>query len=136
MANSLYATAKESFLAGEIDLTQNNVKLLLVKSGYIVDLSGHMFVSDIDSSYIAGRSSILDNVSITLGVFDADNETIEKYGNTGFSYIIIYTDSGNDSTSRLIAYIDTADGLPVEATLADATVIINWSNTIYKIFSL
>ena len=136
MANSLYNTAKESFLAGEIDLTQGNVKILLIKSEYAVDLNSHMFVSDIDSSYIVGRSTILDNVSITMGTFDADDEIIENYGNTGFSYIVIYTDSGNDSTSRLVAYIDTADGLPVEATLADATVIVNWSNTIYKIFSL
>jgi len=136
MSNALYNTAKEAFLSGDLDLTEGNVKILLVKDSYIVDLNSHTFVSDISAEFIAGRSGILDNTTVNLGVFDADNELVSEYGNSGFSYMVIYTDTGADNTSRLVAYIDTAEGLPVEATLADASLVINWNDTASKIFSL
>jgi len=136
MANALYNTAKEAFLSGELDLTQGNVKVLLVRNNYVVDLNSDSFVSDIPSAYVAARSTILNNVTVTLGTFDASNETVDEYGNSGFSYLIIYVDTGDDFTSRLVAYIDTATGLPVESTSANVSIILNWSNEASKIFTL
>lgn len=136
MANALYGKAKESLLSGEVDLTSNTVKFLMVSSDYVVAIDTHEFVSDIGSGNIVARSGELDNKTVTLGVFDADNETVEEYGNSGFEYVILYADSGNDATSRLLAYIDTADGLPVAATNGTASVAIQWSNAASKIFAL
>lgn len=136
MANALYGKAKESLLSGEIDLTSNTVKFLMVSSDYVVAINTHEYVSDIGTGNIVARSGELDNKTVTLGVFDAGNETVEEYGNSGFDYIILYADSGIDTTSRLLAYIDTADGLPVEATVGTSTIAIQWSNDASKIFAL
>lgn len=136
MANALYGKAKESLLSGEVDLPSNAVKFLMVSSDYVVAIDTHEFVSDIGSGNIVARSGELDNKSVTLGVFDADNETVEEYGNSGFEYLILYVDSGNDTTSRLLAYIDTADGLPVAATNGVASIALQWSNEASKIFAL
>jgi len=136
MANALYNKAKESFLKSEINLLNDAVKVLLVNSGYIVDLDSHQYVSDVGAANIVARSDGIDNKSVTLGTFDAENETIEDYGSSGFSYLILYTDSGSDQTSELVAYIDTASGLPVAPTSSTVSIAVEWSNEISKIFTL
>jgi hypothetical protein len=136
MANLLYPSMKEDFLNGTINLLSVSLRVALVRDGYVVDASSDQFVSDVGSANIAARSDVLENITITDGVLDAENETIVEYGNSGFSYLIIYEDTGNDSTSRLIAYIDTADGLPVNSTAETISITIQWSDLITKIFSL
>lgn len=136
MANALYAKAKEALLEGLLDLTDNTIKIALVKNNYSVNLNTDQFLSDISNDAIAATSSILTEKSTSLGIFDADNITIEDYGNSGFAYLVIYRDTGVASTSRLIAYIDTATGLPISATAETISVTINWNNDQYKIFSL
>lgn len=136
MANAIYKKAKESFLKSEIDLIDDVVKLLFVSSDYVVDIDSHQYVSDIGSENIVARSEALDSKTVTLGTFDADNETVEDYGTSGFSYVILYADSGSDSSSELIAYIDTAQGLPVVATSSTVSIAIEWSNDASKIFTL
>lgn len=136
MANALYAKAKEALLEGLLDLTDNNIKVALVKNTYSVNLNSHEFLSDISGSAIVATSNVLTGKSTSLGIFDAENITIEDYGNSGFAYLIIYRDTGTAATSRLIAYIDTATGLPVSATADVISITINWSNDTYKIFGL
>jgi hypothetical protein len=48
--------------------------------------------------------------------------------------LVIYKDTGSAATSPLIAYIDTATGLPVTPNGADVTV--TWDNGSNKIFKL
>jgi hypothetical protein len=136
MANSLYTKAKEGLLEGLFDLTDNTIKLAFVKSSYSVNLSTHEFLSDIDEAHIAATSSSLSGKTTSSGIFDADNINVENYGTSGFAYIVLYKDTGVRSTSRLIAYIDTATGLPAPATSEVISITVNWSNDVYKIFSL
>jgi hypothetical protein len=136
MANQLYTSIKEDFLGGSINLSAVNLRVALVTSGYSLDIDNHRYLSDINPLNIAASSNILENVTITDGVLDAENETIEDYGTSGFSYLIIYESTGSSSTSRLIAYIDTADGLPVQGTSSPVSITIRWSDLITKIFSL
>ena len=136
MSNILYSLAKESLLKGEINLVNNDVKVLLVKNSYTLNADTHQFVADIGNENIAARSTVLDGKSVTLGTFDAENETVENYGTSGFSYIIIYVDTGDDSTSLLLAYIDTAIGLPVQSTSSEVSITIQWSDLSNKIFTL
>jgi len=136
MSNQLYTSMKEDFLAGGINLSSASIRVALVKAGYTVDIDNDRYVSDIGTANIAGRSGNLDKVSITDGIFDAENETIEDYGTEGFSYMVMYEHTGNDATSRLIAYLDTGIGLPVASTTESISVTIKWSDLLTKIFSL
>ena len=136
MANALYKKAKEGLLEGLFDLTDNNIKVALVKNSYSVNLDTHEFLSDIAEAAVAATTGLLTGKTTASGVFDADNITVENYGTSGFAYLVFYKDTGTRSTSRLLAYIDTATGLPVASTVDPISITINWSNEQYKIFSL
>jgi hypothetical protein len=136
MSNALYAKAKEGLLEGLFDLTDNNIKIALVKNTYTVNLNTHEFLSNISEDSVAATTSLLSGKTTASGIFDADNITIEDYGTSGFAYLVLYKDTGVRSTSRLLAYIDTATGLPVSASASPISITINWSNEQYKIFSL
>lgn len=136
MANFIYKKAKESFLKGEINLYSNTIKVLILNNSYNPNAETHQFVSDINSSYIEARSSALNNKSVVLGVFDADDIDISDYSGNSFNALALYVDSGSDSTSRLVAYIDTSTGLPFSTANTSAVVTIVWNNDSTKIISL
>lgn len=136
MSNALYKKGKEGLLEGLFDLTDNNIKVALVKNTYSVNLNTHEFLSDIAEAAVAATTGLLSGKTTASGIFDADNITVENYGTSGFAYLVIYKDTGTRSTSRLLAYIDTATGLPVSSTVDPISITINWSNDQYKIFSL
>ncbi|MNC44515.1 hypothetical protein D3C75_934250 [compost metagenome] len=48
--------------------------------------------------------------------------------------IVIYADTGTESTSPLIAFIDTATGLPITPNGGD--IIVTWDNGTNKIFKV
>ena len=47
---------------------------------------------------------------------------------------MIYVDTGTEATSPLIAYIDTATGLPITPNGGD--IIVTWDNGTNKIFKV
>jgi len=136
MSNFIYSYAKKLILDGDIDFINDSIKAVIVNSGYTANQALHQFKSDIGSSNIESTSSNFTNKSTTAGVFDASDLLIENYNGNAFSYILVYKDTGNDSTSPLILYIDTAEGLPFQGVNATANITIEWSNTVQKIFSL
>jgi hypothetical protein len=136
MANFIYKKAKESFLKGEINLYSNTIKVLILNNSYTPNVDTHQFVSDITFSSIEDRSAGLTNKSVTAGIFDADDVTISDYSGNSFSALAIYVDSGSDSTSRLVAYLDTSTGLPFSSANVEAPITIVWSNDSTKIISI
>lgn len=79
------------------------------------------------STNLTGKTS-------TAGVADADDVTFALVTGSSAEYIVIYQDSGVDATSQLIAFIDTATGLPV--TPGGGNIVIEWSSGASKIFKL
>jgi len=72
---------------------------------------------------------------MTLGVADAADIvfTAPPAGDV-LEATVIYQDTGVEGTSRLIAYIDTATGLPVTPNGTDITIL--WDSGANKIFKL
>lgn len=136
MANFIYGKAKQSLLNGEFNISSDSLKVLLVTDSYVPNQNVDQFVSNISSSYIKQRTSSLTNVTNILGVIDADNASVANYDGSAFKALVIYKDSGTDSTSRLLAYIDTATGLPFLGINTTTDITINWSNGSSKIISL
>jgi hypothetical protein len=134
MANALYVKGKEHLLAGDIALVANTIKAVLVDAtDYSVNLSTHDALDDIPS---AARVAIgtLSGKSVTNGVFDAADLLLPTVSGDSAEAIVLYKDSGVESTSWLIAYIDTATGLPVTPNGGDIT--IQWDNGPNKILSI
>ncbi len=136
MANFIYGKAKQSLLNGEFNISSDSLKVLLVTDSYVPSQNTDQFVSNISGSYIKERTSSLTNVTNILGVIDADDVTVAQYSGLAFKALVIYKDSGTDSTSRLLAYIDTATGIPFAGINSATNITINWSNGSNKIISL
>lgn len=133
MASALFDGGREGILDGSISVSSNTIKAMLVTSGYTVNLGTHRNVSDVGANIVA-RSTALLSKTETAGVFDAADITLPAVTGSAAAYIVVYADSGTDSTSRLIAYIDTATGLPVTPNGGD--ISITWDNGTNRIFRL
>lgn len=134
MSNALYDTGRQGFLDGSFNWAGASIKCMLVGSGYTPDLGTDQFVADVPSGQIIARSPALTTKSETAGVADADNVTFSAVAGADCIYLVIYEDTGDDTTARLIACIDTATGLPL--TPAGGNVVVAWDTAANKIFKL
>lgn len=135
MANALYDLGREKFLNGEIDWTDDDIKLLLVDTAdYTVNLVTDEFHSDVTGAGIVATSGNFASKTTALGVADAADVILTSVSGDVSEAVVIYKDSGVSATSPLIAYIDSATGLPVTPNGSDIT--IEWADTSDKIFKL
>lgn len=135
MANGLYDKAREAFLSTGINWSADNIKIILIdKTKYTVNLASDQFLSSIASLAQVATSAVLTGKTVTAGVADAADVTFPAVTGAACGAIVIFKDTGTASTSALIAYIDTATGLPVTPNGGDITVA--WDNGANKIFKL
>ena len=135
MANVLYPKAKEDFLAGNLNLSSNTVTIALVDTGVYTFNSAHEDRADVPNSAVVATANLASK-TITSGVFDAADATFTSVSGANCEALILYhTDiQGGNTTSRLIAYVDSASGLPILPNGGDITV--RFSSGASKIFAL
>ena len=135
MANALYDKARERFLTGQFNWSTDSIKSVLVDTGaYTVSLTSHEFLSDISSSARVSTSGAFTGKTTTGGAADANDITFSSVSGSSIEAIVIYADTGTEATSPLIAFIDTATGLPITPNGGD--IIVTWDNGANKIFKL
>jgi len=133
MANAFYPEGKSAFMRSEINMLTDTVSVVLIDSTDYTYSETHEFLSDVPAAARIA-SAALANKSVLAGVFDADNVTLSAVTGDEAEAVIIYQDTGVETTSRLIAYLDTGSGLPVTPNGDD--ININWSDSATKIFKL
>ena len=136
MANAIYDLGRESFLKSEISWSANNIKVALVDSAvYTPNLATDQYLTDVTTGgAVIATSANLGSKTTTAGVADAANVTLSSVSGAVSEFLVIYQDTGTASSSRLIARIDTATGLPVTPNGGDVT--IEWSTGSNRIFKL
>lgn len=135
MANALFDKARQRFLEGQFNWNTDTIKAVLVDTGtYTVNLSAHEFLSDIGTGARISTSGALTGKSTAGGAADANDVTFTSVTGASIEAIVLYKDTGTDSTSPLIAFIDTATGLPITPNGGD--IIVTWDNGPNKIFKL
>lgn len=135
MANALYNKGREGFLDGNIDWDTDDIRCILIDTAdYTVDLATHDNLDDVPGDARVATSGALTSKTVTNGVADAADVTLSSVTGDTCEAIVIYKHTGTESTSRLIAYIDTATGLPVTPNGGDIT--IQWDSGANKIFKL
>lgn len=135
MANALYDAGREAFLNGDIDWSSDDIRVILVDTNdYTVNLATHNALDDIDAGARVAVSGALTGKSSTAGVADAADVTFSSVTGDVSEALVIYKHTGTESTSLLIAYIDTATGLPV--TPNGGNISIAWDNSTNRIFRL
>lgn len=142
MANAMFDPGREGFLAGEIDWDTAVFKAALVR-GYTYS-AAHKFVSEVTGAggTLVATSAALASKTVTNGVADAADVTWSAVASgAAIPAIIIFQSSavtgGADvaaTAQRLVAYIDSATGLPVTPNGGDITSA--WDNGTNKIFKL
>lgn len=135
MANALYDKGRQKFLEGGIAWLADNIKAVLVDAAdYTINLSTHEFLSDIPAGGRVATSANLTTKTSAAGVADADDVTFSSVTGDPSEALVLYKDTGTATTSPLIAYIDTATGLPV--TPGGGNINVIWDNGANKIFKL
>jgi hypothetical protein len=134
MANAVYPLFKQTILSTGLNLTSATIKVILLSSGYTYSAS-HQFISDLGANIIA-RTAALSSKTVTNGVFNAASPaTASAVASGTVSKLAIANDTGTDSASPLIMFIDTvSSGLPVTANGGDINV--NLDTGANKIFAL
>lgn len=137
MANALYDAGRNAFARGDILWKASGgstIKVILVDTAdYTVDLAVHDNLDDVAGAarVATGTLTLLDP---SAGVCDANDVTFSTVSGDPSEALIIYKDTGVESTSTLIAYIDSATGLPVTPNGGD--ILVQWSDGASKIFKL
>ena len=134
MASALYDKGREGFLDGSIDWDTGDIRCVLVRSAYTFN-AAHDFLDDITTGNENGRSAALASKTVTSGVADAADTTLTATAAAASNAIVIFQHTGSDASARLIAYIDTATGLPFTPSVSQV-VSIAWDNGANKIFKL
>jgi hypothetical protein len=133
MANQLYPKAKEAFLNADIDMVDDTIVIALIDTDVYSFSTSHQYRTDIPNESVIASVS-LGNKTTANGVFDADDATFSSVTGANAEALILFQDTGNSANSRLIAYIDSATGLPILPNGGDITVAFSSGSN--RIFSL
>jgi len=133
MANALYGLARNAYLEGNLDWVTNGMKAQLVNTVtgtvYTVAIDTHDFLDDVAAGARIDTAETIGSRTAVLGVADgADVTFLLVAGGNAIEAIVIYNDTPTaEAAKELVAYIDTATGLPVTPGGGDITV--QWDNT-------
>jgi hypothetical protein len=129
MANALYDSGKERLLGHStesINLVSDTIKVILIDSAdYTASLSTHTHLDDVAAAARVATATLASKTT-TGGVFDAGDVTFTSVTGDQSEALVIYKDTGVETTSPLIAYIDTVtSGLPV--TPSGGNIVVTWN---------
>lgn len=134
MANQLYGLGREKFLTGDTAYDSDTIKVDLIDTDdYSVSIDTDEFYDDIASAAKVA-SATLGSKTTSLGVADAADTVLSSVTGDESEALVLWKDTTTPSTSALIAYIDSAIGLPVTPNGGDIT--ITWDDGANKIFKL
>ena len=125
--SQLYPTIRQDFATKNFDWTANTVKILLMDSNFVPDFT-KQFQSDIPSGNLIATSANITGRTAVLGYCDGDTVGFGVVSDPRVAAaIVFFEDTGTPSTSRLIAFFDTANlpGLPMVLTGLDYFVYQN-----------
>jgi hypothetical protein len=133
MTSAIFPKAKEQLLQAGINMSSGDIRAMLVLSSYTYD-STDEFLADL-GAVDNGRSAALAGKAFTNGIFDANDTSITATASTASNALILFLHTGSDATARLIAYIDSAVGLPFTPEASQVCPVV-WDNGANKIFAL
>jgi len=131
MANVIYNSYKKNIETVGWE-TANTIKAMLVTSSYTPDIDNHANKSDVTNEvsgngYTAGGNEITNRAMVQDNANDLAKSTAD---NVIFSDVsittrgaVIYKDTGDDTTSSLIAYL----GFGADQTITESDFELQWN---------
>lgn len=134
MANALFDSYRNLVLGAGLNLSTSTIKAMFVDhADDTPNTSTDDFIDDILSAArvpaIASCPALSSKTlgSVGVGVFDAADTVFSALTGDPVESLILFEDSGTEATSDLIAFWDTATGLPLTPNGGDVTVTWNAS---------
>lgn len=128
MANTLFDKARERFATAQLHWVNDSIKSCLVKTtgGYTVNPTNHEFWSDVGTSARITVPVTLASKAVVGGAVDSADVTFTSVSGDTIGAILLYKDVGGvDADSPLIAYLDTATGLPLTPNGGDIILTVD-----------
>jgi hypothetical protein len=94
------------------DLVAGTVKVQLVDSGYTYSAS-HDFFDDVTAGTRVGTAQTLGSKSFTNGIMSATCPDFTGLTGDTVTGFVVYIDTGNEATSRLVMFVDDATVFPL-----------------------
>jgi hypothetical protein len=129
MADKIYPKARAQAWTGALDLRAGTMRALLLDGTYAYNDS-HAFLSDVpaDSRVKASQPITGRAVNLTTSNFDSDDPTVQAVTGDDVEQIILYLDTGIESSSRLIFYKDTGiSTVPFTPDGSDIRIVVHAS---------
>jgi len=128
MANVLYELAREKFLSGNINWNSDTIRVVLIDTNdYTANFLTDEFFTDIPAAAKVASGSLA-SLTSTNGIADADNLTLSSVSGDQSEALVVMKQDTDDNDSPLIAFIDTATGLPVTPSGGD--IVITWDTAL------
>jgi hypothetical protein len=123
MSNQLYGLGRELFLEGGIDALTATMALSLFTTAYTPNLTTDQYYSTPYGAVTPTAGPVsLTTVTGALGTLSAANTTFTSVSGSASAYLVLFKNTGTNSTSPLVGLIDTATGLPVTPNGGNITV--------------
>jgi len=135
MANALFDFYREQALHNDCDLDDSIVLVCVDHADDTPVPATDDFLDDILSAARVATSGALASKTFTAGVLDAADVTLTTVTGDPFESIVLYNNTpATEATKDLIAFIDTATGLP--CTPNGGNINIVWDSGANRIFKL
>ena len=134
MANAVYPSYKEAVQKGEIDVTTTPVKVLCVDTSLYTYNAAHDELSDVAEAARIATSGALQNITVALGIFDADDIVLASVSGNPFEALILYVEvaASPESGNPLMCYLDTGyANLPCTPDGGNITIV--WPVKIFEL---
>lgn len=129
--SSLYPSFLQQLLSPGLDLVTADVRAQLLDTADEVYNAADTFLSDVTTAGLVGSAVALATKTVTGGVFDAADTTIPAVTGDSVEAVLLYINTGTNTTSRLIGFFDG-----VALTPNGSGVLITWPNGASRIFAL
>lgn len=136
MASAFYGKGREAFGNGGVNWMSDTIKAVLIDTAlYTLSIDEHDNLDDIPGGARVGTPVTLTGKSNVLGVFDAADISFTGLSSApSIEAMVIFKDTGVESTSTLLMFIDSATGLPIAAGATQVNVTFdNGPNKIGKL---
>lgn len=125
MANAMNDAGLRNFCRAQVDWINHDIRALLVDTANYTFSQAHEFLTSVPAAARGANIALTGKTVAGAGIMDAADPTFAQVQNVSYEAIIIYKHTGTDSTSILLAYIDTAPGLPVQTSGGTVQVTLN-----------
>lgn len=126
MASVVYPAAIDAFMEGGIAILTDTIKAILVDSADYTYSQAHNFLDDVPAGARVATGTLASKtstVSTNVWTFDAADLTLSAVSGDQSEVVVIYKDTGVESTSNLIAKLDLSSAV----TPNGGDIVLQWN---------